>query len=586
MRYFWASARLLGGLTVLLAPGAQAQVQLGSATAANVTVSFLPAASNTTAIYAFGVGLVEQPDNTIEDLDHSAVEFGGAGGTLRVASLLGTVSLTAPHAMTSTDTLRVADRFLCTSSFTGGAVLFNGATGDQTIATGPCVATDIVVRKGDGDLVLAGPFAVNGTLTLTRGGLRLAGQTLSLAGSLGSGTIVGPGTLRLVGGETQTVGAAFQDLSTLIVDKTGVKAMLSTDVSLADSLIVLNGDLDLGGYHVEFGPVAGLRESTGRVLGEGTLIAQRTLNAPDEANPANLGFEITSNANLGLTTVVRGHTVQTSTGASGIARYYDVSAQQNTGLDALVRFFYRDDDLTGLTESALKLFRSTDGGATWTQEGGTVSLSRNRITLSGVDGFSRWTAGENGTLPVELVAFSATQTGDSRVTLRWTTASETNVAAFLLDVQGLGETTWREAARLDGHGTTTEQHDYAFAVDGLEAGRYRFRLRQLDTDGTLHVHDAVEAFVGMTDAVRVRVAGPNPARGTTALALAVRDPQRVTVSVVDVTGRERLRVETAELSGSQTVRIPLDVSGWGTGTYFVRVVGEGFAPLLRLVVGR
>ncbi|MBE2185603.1 MAG: T9SS type A sorting domain-containing protein [Rhodothermales bacterium] len=586
MRYFWASARLLGGLTVLLAPGAQAQVQLGSATAANVTVSFLPAASNTTAIYAFGVGLVEQPDNTIEDLDHSAVEFGGAGGTLRVASLLGTVSLTAPHAMTSTDTLRVADRFLCTSSFTGGAVLFNGATGDQTIATGPCVATDIVVRKGDGDLVLAGPFAVNGTLTLTRGGLRLAGQTLSLAGSLGSGTIVGPGTLRLVGGETQTVGAAFQDLSTLIVDKTGVKATLSADVSLADSLIVLNGDLDLGGYRVEFGPVAGLRESTGRVLGEGTLVAQRTLNAPDEANPANLGFEITSNANLGLTTVVRGHTVQTSTGASGIARYYDVSAQQNTGLDALVRFFYRDDDLTGLTESALKLFRSTDGGATWTQEGGTVSLSRNRITLSGVDGFSRWTAGENGTLPVELVAFSATQTGDSRVTLRWTTASETNNAAFLLDVQGVDETTWREAARLDGHGTTTEQHDYAFAVDGLEAGRYRFRLRQLDTDGTLHVHDAVEAFVGMTDAVRVRVAGPNPARGTTALALAVRDPQRVTVSVVDVTGRERLRVETAELSGSQTVRIPLDVSGWGTGTYFVRVVGEGFAPLLRLVVGR
>ncbi|MCA0269902.1 MAG: T9SS type A sorting domain-containing protein [Bacteroidetes bacterium] len=586
MRYFLASARLLGGLTVLLAPGAYAQVQLGSATAANVTVSFLPAASNTTAIYAFGVGLVEQPDNTIEDLGLSAVEFGGAGGLLSIASPLGTVSLTAPHTMANTDTLRVIDRFTCTSTLTGGAILFNGATGDQTVANGPCVATDIVVRKDGGDLVLAGPFIVNGTLTLTRGGLRLAGQTLSLARSIGGGTVVGPGTLRLVGGETQTVDATFQDLSTLIVDKTGVTATLGTDVTLVDSLIVLRGDLDLGGHRVDFGPVAGLRESAGRVFGEGTLVAQRTLDAPDEVNPANLGFEITSNANLGLTTVVRGHTVQTSTGASGIARYFDVSAQQNTGLDALVRFFYRDEDLTGLTESALKLFRSTDGGATWTQEGGTVSLSRNRITLSGVDGFSRWTAGENGTLPVELVAFSATQTGDSRVTLRWTTASETNNAAFLLDVQGLGETTWREAARLDGHGTTTEQHDYAFAVDGLEAGRYRFRLRQLDTDGTLHVHDAVEAFVGMTDAVRVRVAGPNPARGTTALALAVRDPQRVTVSVVDVTGRERLRVETAELSGSQTIRIPLDVSGWGTGTYFVRVVGEGFAPLLRLVVGR
>ena len=124
-------------------------------------------------------------------------------------------------------------------------------------------------------------------------------------------------------------------------------------------------------------------------------------------------------------------------------------------------------------------------------------------------------------------------------------------------------------------------------MGALDAGRYRLRLRQVDTDGTVNVHGGVEVFIGMREALRARFSGANPARSATALALAVRDPQALTVSVSDVTGREVLHVVTEVLGASQTVRVPLDVSGLGSGAYFVRVTGEaGVAQMLRLVVAR
>lgn len=539
----------------------------------------------TAATYTFGPGLVVAAGSSVANLDAHTVRTGMTGaGTLGPDLTLNRLTLTGPVSVAPGDSVRVEGNVTCLSGSLAGGTLRLQGNAVQTLGAG-CTLPRVSIDKTGGEVLLGGNAALTGALRLTDDTLRLAGFTLTVGGHVTGSALSRTGTLAFNGTADQHVAGRLY-LAGVVVNKTSGTLVLDDDLDVRGPLTLTSGNLDLNGHAVEMvGGTAMLAETGGRVLGMSGIIAtEATLNAPDAVNAAGLGAEITSGANLGATRIVRGHAVQTGNGNPSIARYYDILPTTNTGLDALLVFRYRDEEANGLSESALKLFRSTDGGTSWTERGGTVSVASNRITLSGIDAFSRWTAGEAGALPVELVAFTAAQTGDNRVTLRWTTASETNNAAFLLDVQGLAETAWREVARLDGHGTTTERHDYAFAVDGLDAGRYRFRLRQLDTDGTVHVREAVEAMVGMTDAVRVRVAGPNPARGATALALAVRDPQRVTVTVVDVTGRERLRLETAELAGSQTVRIPLDVSELGTGTYFVRVVGEGFAPLLRLVV--
>ncbi len=296
------------------------------------------------------------------------------------------------------------------------------------------------------------------------------------------------------------------------------------------------------------------------------------LTAPDEVNPGNLGFEITSGTTLGLTRVSRGHTVQTAGPGSSIARFYDVTAATDTGLDALVRVYYHDAELNGHPESALKLFRSTDGGASWVEAGGTVSPTRNRVTLSGVDAFSRWTLAPSGSLPVELVAFTAQGDADG-VRLAWTTASETGNAGWHVESRlADAAAPWQALAFVPGHGTTAETQTYGHHARGLAPGRHAFRLRQTDLDGASTVTEEVEAAVAPGAALVLT--GPNPVRRTAALRLAVRDAQTVRADLYDATGRHVARLLDARLDAGAVRTLTVDGAALPPGAYFVRIVGE------------
>lgn len=175
----------------------------------------------------------------------------------------------------------------------------------------------------------------------------------------------------------------------------------------------------------------------------------------------------------------------------------------------------------------------------------------------------RGTPGAQGgtTLPVELVAFDVRTDGTS-ARLAWTTASETNNLGFYVEHQ-TGET-WTERRFVAGRGTTTERHDYAFSVDGLTAGRHTFRIRQVDTDGTVHLSAPVSVAVGVEgETVRLTMLGSRAFRIETSA------PESVNAAVFDVLGRMVLR-ERMDVSGTREVPIPAALAA---GTYVVRVEG-------------
>jgi hypothetical protein len=69
-------------------------------------------------------------------------------------------------------------------------------------------------------------------------------------------------------------------------------------------------------------------------------------------NPGNLGAFITSAANVGVVTIRRGHVSQSGAGlASSINRYYSITAENNTNLNATLRLKYFDAELNGQNRS-------------------------------------------------------------------------------------------------------------------------------------------------------------------------------------------------------------------------------------------
>ena len=89
-------------------------------------------------------------------------------------------------------------------------------------------------------------------------------------------------------------------------------------------------------------------------------------------------------------------------GAVAIKRYFDITPDNNSGLNADLTFSYSTGELNGRTESGLKLFKSTNNGVAWVSQVGTVNTSTHAITLHGITSFSRWTAGQQGSLAPTL----------------------------------------------------------------------------------------------------------------------------------------------------------------------------------------
>ena len=184
-------------------------------------------------------------------------------------------------------------------------------------------------------------------------------------------------------------------------------------------------------------------------------------------------------------------------------------------------------------------------------------------------------------LPVELVSFTGVAAGTT-ARLAWTTASETNNAGFHVERQT--GAAWAPVGYVKGAGTTAERQSYGYDVTGLAAGRHSFRLRQVDLDGAASYSPTVEVAVAPSGAAAVALDGPNPFATRTALTVAVRDPQTVSVAVYDALGRRVADAFRGPVDGSR--RVGIDGAGLSAGLYVVVVEGERFRTTLPLTVAR
>ena len=265
---------------------------------------------------------------------------------------------------------------------------------------------------------------------------------------------------------------------------------------------------------------------------------------------------------------------------TGVLRRY-VRIERPTSISAIetsLTLSYTDDDLAAAgiaDESVLVVWKYSEG--VWTR---LVPSSRNTadntITLAGITSFSDFAIADNAaSLPVELAAFTAAADG-STARLAWATASETNNAGFAVEHRQ-GQT-WVERGFVAGHGTTTERHDYAFDVTGLTAGTHTFRLRQTDTDGTIHysAQVSVEIRVGTGIDEEGRAGMRLTVLGGRAVRVETNAPANVTA--YDVLGRQVLTQSVA--SGTTDVSF----AGMSTGMYLVRAEHDGVATTTRIVV--
>ncbi len=143
-------------------------------------------------------------------------------------------------------------------------------------------------------------------------------------------------------------------------------------------------------------------------------------------------------------------------------------------------------------------------------------------------------------VPVELISFSSSVVGND-ITLNWTTATETNNSGFQVErrkTEDERSEEWLKVSFVDGNGTTTEPQTYSFVDENLSAGKYQYRLKQIDFDGTFEYSNIVEAIILPPAKFSLEQNYPNPFNPSTSIQYAIGSRQIVTLKVYDVLGNE------------------------------------------------
>jgi len=186
-------------------------------------------------------------------------------------------------------------------------------------------------------------------------------------------------------------------------------------------------------------------------------------------------------------------------------------------------------------------------------------------------------------LPVEFASFNARKSGSDAV-LSWTTASETNNSGFAVQ-HAAADGSFEKAGWVDGAGTTTEAQDYRFSLEGLSAGTHRFRLKQVDLDGTTSFSETVRLTVQPEGPVSVQAA-PHPVQQASTVRITAKESGPVSVALYDVLGRRVETLHEGRVAANQPETFDMNAASLSAGTYFLRVEGDTFTETKRITVAQ
>lgn len=194
-------------------------------------------------------------------------------------------------------------------------------------------------------------------------------------------------------------------------------------------------------------------------------------------------------------------------------------------------------------------------------------------------------------LPVQLAWLRAVQVATRRTAIRWMTLSETNNYGFVVQREGMqGGFVDLPGAFVPGHGTTTTTHTYEFTDQESVRDAVRYRLKQVDLDGTIHYTEATGLQTGVSQAGVARSFSlgqnyPNPFNPATTIPFDIPESGNVTLRIHTILGEEvATLVDGFMTEGPHAVLF--DASALPTGVYVCRLEASGLETTRKLVVVR
>ncbi len=458
-------------------------------------------------------------------------------------------------------------------------------------------------------ITLLNNLTANNNITITGGHIAPGANTINLAGNWhdygAAGFVSATSTVNFNGSVLQTITSpGGESFTNLTVNNSGAGIQLINSVVATTTLTMTQGDINLNGNTLSLGvSVANngtLAYTSGRMIGAGTftrwfktgtipagsvngLLPMGTatdyrpffLSAP-VAGPTTGGSmsvsynNATTNTSVaivdGLFTVVVRKDLNWSISTNGMAGGTYNLQIQGTGFGLI----------GAVSDLRLTLANSVTGTAG--VNGGTTTnpqINRTGVTLANLTNtFYVGSINSVSTpLPITLISFNA-YPDNGKVKLEWSTASETDNAFFTIqkstDSQG-----WLMVQKVSGSGTSSNTQYYsAYDITPYPGVSY-YRLMQTDIDGNQSFSPIISINLGKKNAEITMY--PNPATNLVKISFPIAG--RYEVSLLNIAGQI---VSNTTLTTSDN--LVLNVTGFRTGIYFVRIIHNGITETEKLII--
>ncbi len=187
-------------------------------------------------------------------------------------------------------------------------------------------------------------------------------------------------------------------------------------------------------------------------------------------------------------------------------------------------------------------------------------------------------------VPVELVSFNGDANEDG-ITLKWETATETNNKGFDIE-KSSDNKNFKKIGYIEGNGTTTLKQSYTYTDASVSSGKGKFyyRLKQIDFDGTTKYSDVVEVDYSLIPTeFTLSQNYPNPFNPTTTIKFGIPKEVKVTIKVYDILGAEVATIVNGKLVPGY-YKYKWNASHFASGVYIYRIVAGSFVQTKKLML--
>jgi uncharacterized protein (TIGR02145 family) len=185
-------------------------------------------------------------------------------------------------------------------------------------------------------------------------------------------------------------------------------------------------------------------------------------------------------------------------------------------------------------------------------------------------------------LPVELTSFIASLI-NNRVNLNWNTATEINAASFEVEKKMHNNNNWQKIGSVNASGNSSSSKHYAFSDKKINTGKYNYRLKMVDLDGSYKYSNIVNLEVTPPAKFELSNAYPNPWNPSTTIRFQVPVNILVTIKMFDAVGRE-VATLINEIKPAGSYEVILNGRNLASGVYYYQMKAGSFLETKKFIL--